>query len=442
MISDHHQKQGVAMVIVVISMIAAAVIGTAVLSMATSLRFERVNLGISARAYYLAESGANFVRAVREVDRTALPLGVYTLVNGDQFQVTTLTNESGEVLVHSIGIANPGSHLEARRSLRFNIRHRVDPSVLDLGFDNDGDGQLDDEWQFTAEGTGNTGRPEMGTAPEGGEALMMNSWMGNFHLNWQINPALDLVQAWSNNHRLLSYDVQAKVSAAKHDGYTNSPAFNAVLLVGIGFRLQNDRLSSYGVSFFRRNPAFSRYAPWTNDLSRTFLTTLSNTNVYLTLWSRVYPGKREVLAYKRITPPGLLHPSPIRAGQFDIKPFSTILINIEEDYVGATTNRVNKIKVYTQSTNDYNRWPDGIQNYSHAQWQDNTNLFPAPVTWDYPSGRTVMTNNLFTSGRFHLDKPPEINLHVYDFAEKFFDDFVMRVEGFVSPSSPGGQLQY
>jgi hypothetical protein len=428
--------------VVVVAIVATGLLGTAFMSMATSTRLGRVNLATSNRAYYLAESGAAYVRAMREIDRNAMPFGTYTLNNGDQFQVSTATNNEGRVIVQAVGIANPGTSLEARHAVTINYRNRVDKQILDLGFDNDYDGALDQEWNFTAEGDESDGIPAITTAPEGGEALEMANWSGNFQLNWNTNPDLDLVKAWSNNNKRMSYDVQAKVSAAKNDGYPDNPLFNSILLVGIGFRLQPDRLSGYGVSFYRNNPNYRRNAPWTNDLSNTFLTTLRNTNVYLTLWSRVYPGKRQIIAYKRLRPTDLLQRSSMNSGEYDLKAFSTILVNLKEEFVGVTSNRVNKISVFIQSTNIYPRWPDGIQNYVHAKWQDNTNIFPRPVAWDSPSGRTVITNSLFTSANFHVLKPPEINLHVYDYATKFFDDFVMRVEGFENPALPGSSIQY
>ena len=436
------RQRGSVLIVVAASLVATAVVGTCFLSMSTSSRYGRVNLGVSERAYYLAESGAAYVRSVREANRSAVPSGTFTLANGDQFQITTTTNAAGVVFVQSIGIVNGGTSLESRQAVSFSFVHRTDPRILDVGFDNDGDGELDDEWAFTAEGEGSTGRPEISRPPEGGDALEMSNWQGSFQLNWAASPELDLVKAWSNNNRRMSYDVQAKVSAAKHDGEERNPVFNSALLVGIGFRVQPDRLSSYGVSFYRLHPDFPRNAPWTNDLGTAFHSTLRNTNVYLTLWSRVYPGKRQVIAYKRLRPTDLLYRSPIQNGQYDIKPFSTILVNVKEEFVGATTNRRNLITVYMQSTNIYPRWPDGIQNYAYSKWQDSTNIFPAPVTWDSPSGRKVITNTLFTTAAFSTTRPPEINLHVYDYATKFFDDFVMRVDGFISPASPGGQVQY
>lgn len=440
--TGQNRRNGSVLVIVVISMVAATTAGLAILSVATSSRYERIGLGSTGRAYYLAESGADFVRAQRATNPTVLPSGTFTLSNGDQFIVAASTNSNGRVIVSSIGIASPGTALEARMTLSFNIRARVDPRLLDLGFDNDDNGLLDQEWQFTPEGADSTGTPQIGTPPEGGDALKMENWMGNFQLNWSSNTNLDLVKAWSNNTRLLSYDVQAKVSAAKNDGYPTNPVFNSILLVGIGFRLQTNKLSGYGLSFYRFHPDFQRNSPWTNDLGSTFLTTLRNTNVYLTLWSRAYPGKRTVIAYKKLSPGNVLYPSPIQSGQYDIKPFSTLLVQLKEEWVGATTNRINKITVYMQSTNLYPRWPDGIRNYVYAKWQNETNIFPAPVAWDFPAGTTVVTNSLFTTANFNILKSPEINLHVYDYATKFFDDFVMRAEGFMSDKLPGSQIQY
>lgn len=449
MTAARQRRTGAVLVVVVVSMVAATAAGVAMLSVATSSRYERVGFNSTNRAYYLAESGADFVRAHAATNRTAL-FGAYTLANGDQFVIGVATNTNGVVTVSSTGIANPGTALESRLSLTVHFKDPADPRLLDLGFDNDDDDAVDPEWQFTAEGEGSSGMPQVSTPPEGGDALEMSSWMGNFGFNWSANPELDLVKAWSNNNHFMSYEVQAKLSSAKHDGFTNDPVFNASFMVGIGFRLQPDNLSSYGVSFFRHNPNYERYAPWTNDLDpNTFLNAglLSNTNLYLTLWSRAYPGKRTVLAYKKL-PLSMLDRSSyyrvvggVRRYEYDLKPFSTILVSLVETN-SAGTNRINKITVYMQSTNGYPRWPDGLRNYSYSKWPADTNVFSAPVAWDSPPGRTVVTNSQFTSGNFGVLKPPEINLHVYDYATKFFDDFVMRVEGYESDALPGSQIQY
>jgi len=450
---DGNSKSGALLVAIVIALMAASLLGSAVLSMATSARYERVHVGLAMRAYYLAESGAAYVRAVRSVTN-AIPSGTYTLANGNQFSISDIlltTNEFGQVrlFLRSTGIVNPNTHLEARRAVSFDITPSVtggDQEVVHLTFDTDGDGLLDQEWHFEAEGELSDGIPSMQAPPEGGIALAMDNWSGNFHLNWSDNPDLDLVSAWKANNRLLSYDVQAKVSPSKHDGYPSSPVFNAVLLVGIGFRLQPDRLSSYGVSYYRRHPRYPRNAPWTNQLGRTFLTTLTDTNVYLTLWARQYPGRREVLAYKRV-PPSFLYPSPLQRGEYDLKPFCTILINLEEKYSdGPSGNRYNEIRVYAQTTNNYPRWSDeGPQGYLQAEWQDNETIFPTnqfPIRWDNLGGAMVVTNTLFTSAAFDMLEPPEINLHVYDFAVNYFDDFAMRMRGYVNPTLPGHQVQY
>ncbi len=460
-------RSGALLVAIVIALMAASFLGAAVLSMATTTRFGRVHLGLTTRAYYLAESGAAYVRAVRAVTNT-VPSGTYTLANGNQFHISDIvvsTNEAGQVrlLLRSTGIVNPDSYLEARRAIWFDIAEGMiggEQEILDLGFDNVGDGELDLEWEFEAEGVGSEGVPQMSQPPEGGVALAMDNWMGNFYLNWHLNPNLDLVRAWENNNRLLSYDVQAKVSPAKHairrHWWGDEPIFNPAHLVGIGFRMQPDNRSSYGVSFYRNHPIGWNYtAPWRDDLGFTFWTQwrpnysdpndLSNTNVYLTLWSRQYPARREVIAYKRL-PASYLYPSPMRAGELDMKPFCTILINLEEKYVGPQSNRVNEIRVYMQTTDVYPRWPeDGSQAYLHAQWQENETIFPTnyfPVRWDNLGGAMVVTNSLFTSQSFDTLQPPEINLHVYDYAINYFDDFAMRMRGYVNPTLPGHQVQY
>ena len=56
-------RKGAALVVVILAMIAAGIVGTAILSKVTSARFERVQFSVTNRAYYLAESGAAYVRA-------------------------------------------------------------------------------------------------------------------------------------------------------------------------------------------------------------------------------------------------------------------------------------------------------------------------------------------------------------------------------------------
>jgi len=438
------------LVVTALVLLAVTAVGVAMLSSSTSARFQRVNVGVAQRAHYLAESGIQFIRAQGGSIATNVTC---TLANGDRFVVQCVVSnfiQDGHTnrgsFGRSIGIANPGQRIEGRRVITFSMSRRSDVRLLDAGFDNDGDLSIDDTWTFTREGddTGKTQKPRIAAPPEGGLALEMRNWQGNFRMGWQSNPDLNLATAWTNQGRLLSYDVQAKVSAAKFAGSESKPVFNSALLVGVGFRLQNDNLSSYGASFYRRHPdSFSHNAPWIKDLDDTFLTTLSDTNLYITLWSREPHGKRRVIAYRRIRwSEGLLYRSPLDAGEYDIKPFSTILVRVREEFVGATTNRINRISVYTRSVDHYPRWPEVPQNYTHAKWPEDTTTFPTPVAWDNLGGATVVSDSTFTSAGFGAQKPPEINLHVYDWAVKYFDDFAIRVEGHTSPAIPGDLVQY
>ena len=60
--TPRNRRKGAVLVIVTISMVAAAAAGVAILAVSTSARFERIGMSSSSRAYYLAESGAEFVR--------------------------------------------------------------------------------------------------------------------------------------------------------------------------------------------------------------------------------------------------------------------------------------------------------------------------------------------------------------------------------------------
>ena len=141
MSARENRRNGAVLVVVVLSMIAAAVVGAAILAKATSARYERVQFGIANKAYYLAESGAAYVcaRAAAEIYYPPFaghPPITNVLANGDWFIVTayrtnvmTVTTNAGVTNVASalhnigtsIGVAHPGTALEARRQIHFDM---------------------------------------------------------------------------------------------------------------------------------------------------------------------------------------------------------------------------------------------------------------------------------------------------------------------------------
>ena len=414
----------------VIGLMALASLGAALLAMATSARYQRLHTGISMRAYYLAESGGAYVRSVRKNDKTLLPSGTFTLVNGDVFSLQT-TEDNGRVVVTSIGTANPGTHLEAQRRLHFVISENPEGDVLPLGFDLDNDGQFDsDTW--SVENVDPTIRT---TGPSGGQAALdLKGESGAIFLNWQDKPDLDLAQVWAYNGGLLNYDLQVKISPFD-TGQQN--AYSKHYLLGLSFRVQADTSHSYGLSYFRSlaDTTPGQTPSWVASLPPAFQA-LRGDNIHLLLWSRQGPvSTMEIIAHRTLAPDDPV--IEIRNGHEELRNYSTLLLQIQEQF-DAGGLRENVMHAYIQGLEAYPLWGSR----DDMAWQEDTGTFPAPVQWE--NGQSEIRNGLFVTGDFNLLRPDEIGIHVlYDRTGanlKFFDDFAMRVENYAVVS--GSQVQY
>lgn len=414
----------------VIGLTALASLGTALLAMATSARYQRLHFGNSIRAYYLAESGGSYVRSVRMHDKTLLPSGTFTMANGDLFSVHT-TEENGRVVVTSIGTVNPETHLEAQRRLHFEISENPGGDVLPVGFDLDNDGQFDSE-TWSVENVGPTIRD---TGPSGGQAALdLKGEEGAIFLNWQDKPDLDLAQVWAYSGGLLNYDLQVKISPFD-TGQQN--AYSKHYLLGLSFRVQADTSHSYGLSFFRSlaGAAPNQTPSWVASLPPAFQA-LRGDNIHLLLWTRQGPiNTMEIIARRTLTPDDPV--IEIRNGHEELRNYSTLLLQLHEQY-NADGLRENVMSAYIQGLEGYPLW----DSRDEMVWQEDTGTFPAPVQWE--NGQSEIRNGLYVSGDFNLLRPDEIGIHVlYDRTGanlKFFDDFAMRVENYAVVS--GSQVQY
>lgn len=429
--NSHDRKKGSVLVVVIIAMMAVTLLGTAILSMATSSRYEYLNLGITNRAYYLAESGASYVRAIRAVDRNVMPSGTYTFENGDQFVVVTSTN-GGLVYVESTGIVNPGTHLESRQLVHFVINERgAFSDQLPLGFDFDDDGDFDEDlWSSV-----NLDPRITDTGPSGGQtALDLKGEEGQIYLTWQNNPDLDFTRVWGFNHGLLNYDVQVKIQPFETG---NQQAYSKHYMLGISFRLHPDTNRCYGLSYFRSWPEPPNQTPdWVNALPASFQN-LRGTNLYAVLWYRL-GSYVELLNYRQLTPAhGVL---VWRDDQYELADYATLLLQLDEHFASPGV-RENLIAAYIQGPSVYPLWPDGSS--TNSLWQEETSVFPAQLVWQ--DGTQTNIDDRITSADFNIIKPSEVGIHVfYDQTganKKFFDDFALRMEGFAA-SSGGVQIQY
>lgn len=422
-------REGALLVVTVIVLMAVGAVGVGVLSMSTSARYQRVVVGHAQRAYYLAESGASYVKAVRLLDPAALPVGTFTLSNGDQFHVNTVTNND-HVVVVSTGITNPGSRIEMRRRIIVDILETVKGDLTPVGFDYNGDGQFDDDtW-----GTIGVAPSIKDTGPSGRQpALDLKGEEGEIYLKWQDNPNLDFVSVWGLNGGLLSYDVQVKIK-----GYDtgSQAAYSKHYMLGISFRLHPDQQNCYGVSFFRSltGKEGDRPPDWVKNLPQDFQD-LRGTNVYLVLWYR--EGDQFELLNKRMLTlaDGMVE---LRDGQPELRDYSTLLLQLDEVFASDGA-RENQIVAYMQNTDMYPLWMSN----TNAVWPPDPEVFPQAVTWD--NGVVTNLNSRLTSANFSEEKPSEIGIHVfYDLLgadKKFFDDFALRMDGY-SASRQGVEVQY
>jgi|GEM_PF-2208201 hypothetical protein len=456
--TDTKGRTGAVLVIVAISMVAAAAAGLAILSVSTSSRYERVGLNSSSRAYFMAESGAEFVRSCDPEIRTTLS-GTYTNASGDQFIISVATNAQGWVVVRSIGIANPGTALESRQQVHFEFADRgVTPDQpRDIDFYNEDGSFNSDAWGI---GGGSLTPTPMNTGPSGGEgALDIQGTAGYLYLTWHENTnTLDkesraLCRAWEKQANSLGYDVQMKIQPYENPGV----GFGKYHMLGISFRLRENG-AGYGLSFFRAATANPTPAlPWIDQLSADW-SALRGTNSYVVLWQRASSNDTFQLIASRLLTTNdailkLFNEGTANAA-FGITNYSTLLLQLKEERVG--TNLQNRIAAFVQSPVVYPSWPNNSG--TNALWPTNA-PFQTPLAWD--NGASDVVHSAFSSETNYCSfasvtnaegvveevyaGPPEIGIHVfYDSGganKKFFDDFAVKIQGSGTPYG-GSQIQY
>lgn len=441
---------GAVMIIVVVSMVAAAALGTALLSVSTASRYERLAFGAASRAYYLAESGAEFVRS--HSDRPARTwtnlTRAYTLQNRDRFEivVTPMPGTQGVMRVVSTGIAYPGTPWEARQRVTFEIKEGLRTS------DQRPEGLFDDQGNFNAAAWDISGGVQPSVKQTGPSqhqcAIDIQGTQGYISRRWADNPNTSedesraLCRAWQKQTNMLSYDVQVKVAPFENPG----EGFGEYFMLGISFRLQTNG-ASFGLSFFRADRDIKKQPAWAARLPSNTWWALRGTNTYVVLWHRTGTNANFTLLRSKMltTNDSVLklfnqgHPTK---EQWALMPYSTLIIRLVDRWNGPT--RQNMMYAFIQSTNNYPNWPDN--NMSYAQWPTNE-IFPEPIMWDQGFNWGVSTQLRGTNDycRFKTvtnangvveqvyDGPPEIGLHVFYDQEgankKFFDDFAVFIPG-------------
>ncbi len=466
--ADRSGERGAALVVVALSMVAAGLIGTAILAMATGSRYERVQFGITNRAYYLAESGAAYVRARSDLELTYPPFAGHsaitnTLANGDQFivtarrtNVTVVTTNAGvtsvvsslHTLARSIGVVNPGTALEARQRIDFDMLVKgrtIEDFPGDLGSPMTGDPAKPDYNDEMFNETGFSKVEIQDTGPSQGIALVpkveKGPGEGRLALNWTANATLSnaLTYVYQANDGLLSYDVQTKLAY-----FPNVPATH--WMMGISFRL-HENAQEYGLSFFHSETnADVDGAPWVLTLDANFAA-LRGTNFHAVLWTRAATNAPLVLINSHRLSGDYVH---LDKGDLELNYYSTLLLRLQEAYTdGTKCNRENRIVAYLATTNLNPIWP--TYSTTNAVWQEDAACFPAPLTWDQapfaPATGDAVTNRdgRITSAGFLSARNAEIGVHLFydrnSNNENFLRDFAIRFDSYGSPWG-GTQIQW
>jgi len=454
------RKRGAAVVVVVLSMIAAGLVGTAILSKATSSRYERVQYGIANRAYYLAESGASYVRSRRATNPLYFPTAeTNTLPNGDQFVVSAhpvsfiYTNAVGVVyegwhtIVDSLGIVNADTALEARQQIHFDMHEKgAAPSGGEL-FSDETHFNFD-LWDLKNIDASDVRIFDTGPSDGPGVNLVVDrpEYEGQITLDWVNNQnVIDLDSSWATHAGggtgRLSYDIQLKLQT-----FENVPSLH--YMMGISFRLRSNG-EHYGLSFFRSMTNDGAKAigdpdrpPWANKMDDNFKA-LRGTNTYAVLWYRTATNANlQLINSRQIRWEDGLYETDLYNGVYELTNYCTLLLQLDDVYTdGSYTNRENRIVAYMEPPSVNPVWP----NFSatNAVWQENTTNYPAPIVWS--NGVVTNIDSRITSADFSTLQPPEIGLHIfYDrnaANETFFKDFAIRLEGFYSPYG-GTQIQW
>jgi len=114
------QRRGATLILVTLSMVAAGLLGAALLSGVSGSRMQRVHYDSGARGVYAAESGKAFIEARLREDRDYTPAGTYILASGDQFTASG-TYVGNFINVSIQGMAYPGTRRENIHGLFFRF---------------------------------------------------------------------------------------------------------------------------------------------------------------------------------------------------------------------------------------------------------------------------------------------------------------------------------
>lgn len=483
-------QRGSILIGIIVTMVVMAVLGTGMLYLTTTSTFNELIYGSHSEAYFVAESGGRYAKAViRDAyanDKTKLNTinanQVFTLSNGNSFQIRDWVLQSGNpdtITFSSIGVVGSG-FMKAERLIAYRVQPAnqtggggytdapaLPPAVS--GF-NKPSGGSDAAWlgqYFTPTANNETKIFHI----NGNGALNLAAECYTMGLKWYANTSIaqfDTIR--TANDGLLSYKVQVKI-------YVPVSSLGLYNILGISFRLDDGDNSSivkdnmYGLSFVKitkpaiiRNsdPVWYKEKIYTNNSWDVFSTGSAADKWFVVLWKRTGvidgdgcgTGTYTPLAYKALTRSDGACLIGDSTSCSVMKLWPTLYLSVEE-------KKASNSDPYSYPLNTiYNEIKCYLPNYTRSAsptWDDTNLISWTTVTGSaIPSaaGNSVVADSSLTTKNYNSytsttnPKAAEIGLHIFSDSNAarviFYDNFFIDLSPSISGGSDGSgtEIQY
>lgn len=377
-LTKRQNNKGAALIGIIITLIIISVLGTGVFYLTSTSQYSEVFVNQRERAYYLAQSGIQYARPIilaangagQTAPITALNGQTFTLANnGGAFYLSTAIVDNAPpnpsyTVVESTGILNPNTFQEVRQKIMVKITKAGGYESGD-DFHDPTEEAFNQNWNIIGGGS-------IKDISEDGVKVQGKISVIAMDPDGPNNPDYSLMR--SNNDNLLSYKLQAKFAIGVYG--RNGTTY----MSGLNFRLTTTESiisSTYGISFYKHTFGdLTDWQLWYMDSSWDVFRFLGATKIYLVLWEKTSSSSQyHVLAYKRLT--NAEYPDIIGADG-ELIDYSTIAVDLVEEYIGTGPNRINKITAYI----------NGAANYPHGTISNDFSAYNfRKVVWDsYPTG--------------------------------------------------------
>lgn len=434
-------QRGALLVTLIVAMVVIAMAGSAMLYFSSTSSYGEFLANRQERAYYVAESGANYALqqfVLNKVANGPFPTATEFTIGNDKFIVKTYDkpNDNTHLIIESTGIVESGWLTTRQLVTRDIVKETAtapgippvttDSSGVPIGFDTNTNQELDVTWTLTPD----TSESEAYVNDSGD--LVFKTTQASIVLNTAI---VDLCDGWVNSGYLSSYFLQVKINNAQ----TNP----ALFMHGLSFRVQDAAgKNSYGLSFYKHDDKKYKVA-WCANLSwceyDQFPTYVWNKGkIYAVLWKNINGTYTLLAAAEMNSTYGVTS-----TDGSELSNWSTLLIRVNERSDG------NHLKAYVQRPSIYplNTIYWNLSSFKLITW---TWLDNSVVTQGSTS--TEVIDNKYTSEGLCTcpttgsstgctANRPEVGIHAfYDdmgSATQLFDDFSLAVQG-----TSGGGSQY